>query len=92
MWNARLFFLTFFHFLLFFGSYLNNLGITSVMLVAGGCLTRKRTQQCLAVLALCLAVFVDLFHFLLRLLLLVSFVSYFLLLKGVRFITFCYCL
>ncbi len=40
-----------------------------------------------------MAVFVDFFHFLLLVvifLLLVTFVSYFLLLKGVRFVTFCY--
>jgi len=36
------------------------------------------------------AVFVDFFHFLLLFLLVVSFVSSFLLLKGVRFVTFCY--
>jgi len=35
-------------------------------------------------------VFVDFFHFLLLFLLVVSFVSYFLLVKGVRFVTFCY--
>jgi hypothetical protein len=35
-------------------------GITSVMPLVGGCLTRKNTQRCLAV-------FVDLFHFLLLL-------------------------
>ncbi len=35
-------------------------GITSVMPVAGGCLTRKKTKRCLAV-------FVDFFHFLLLL-------------------------
>jgi len=51
--------------------------------VVGGYLTRKKTQRCLAV-------FVDLFHFLLLFLLFVTFVSYFLLLKGVRFVTFCY--
>ncbi len=72
--------------------YLYNPGIPSVMSMAGGCLTRKKTQRCLAVLGLCLAVFVDLFHFLLlfiTFLLLVTFGSYFLLSKGVRFITFC---
>ncbi len=58
--------------------------------MAGGCLTKKKTQRCLAVLSLCLAVFVDLFHFLLLFLLFVSFVSYFLLLKGVRFVIFYY--
>jgi len=36
------------------------------------------------------AVFVDFFHFLLLFLLVVTFVSYFLLLKGVRFVIFCY--
>jgi hypothetical protein len=36
------------------------------------------------------AVFVDFFHFLLLFLPGVSFVNYFLLLKGVRFVTFCY--
>jgi len=46
-------------------AYLYNLGITSVMSMAGGCLTKKRTKRCLAVSALCLAVFVDLLHFLL---------------------------
>jgi hypothetical protein len=61
-------------------SYLYNPGIMSVMPMAGGCFTRKNTQECLAV-------FVDLFHFLL---LFLSFVNYFLLLKGVRFVTFCY--
>jgi hypothetical protein len=30
-------------------AYLYNLGIMSIMLVAGGCLTRKKTLQCLAV-------------------------------------------
>jgi hypothetical protein len=30
--------------------YLYNSGITNVMPVAGGCLTRKNTQECLAVL------------------------------------------
>jgi len=35
-------------------------------------------------------VFVDFFHFLLLFLLVVSFVSYFLLVKGVRFVIFCY--
>jgi hypothetical protein len=54
----------------------------SVMPVAGGCLTRKKTLRCLVV-------FVDLFHFLLLFLLLVNFGSYFLLSKGVRFVTFC---
>jgi hypothetical protein len=42
-------------------------GITSVMPVAGGCLTRKKREQCLAVFTRCLAVFVDFFHFLLLL-------------------------
>jgi hypothetical protein len=42
-------------------------GITSVMPVASGCLTRKKTKRCLAVWARCLAVFVDFFHFLLLL-------------------------
>jgi hypothetical protein len=74
---------------MFFFPYLYNPGITSVMPVVGGCLTRKRTQRCLAVSALCLSVFVDLFHFLLLFLLLIKFGSYFLLLKGVRFVTFC---
>jgi hypothetical protein len=37
------------------------------MPLAGGCLTRKNTQRCLAVFAQCLAIFVDLFHFLLLL-------------------------
>jgi hypothetical protein len=58
-------------------------GIMGVMLWAVGCLTRKNTQQRRAV-------FVDLFHFLLLFLLCVSFVIYFLLLKGVRFVIFCY--
>jgi hypothetical protein len=31
-------------------AYLYNLGITSVMPVASGCLTRKKTSRCLAVL------------------------------------------
>jgi hypothetical protein len=69
--------------------YLYNPGITSVMLVAGGCLTMKRSQRCLAVATLCLVVFVDLFHFLLLFLLFINFGSYFLLSKGVRFVTFC---
>ncbi len=67
--------------------------ITSVMPWAVGCLTRKNTQKCRALFAQCRALYVDLFHFLLFLvtfLLLVTFVSYFLLLKGVRFATFCY--
>ncbi len=42
-------------------------GITSVMPLAGGCLTRKIRKRCLAVFTRCLAVFVDLFHFLLLL-------------------------
>ncbi len=70
-----------------------DLGITNVMLWAMGCLTRKNILRCLAFLAQCRAVFVDLFHFLLlfvTFLLFVSFVSYFLLLKGVRFVNFCY--
>ncbi len=37
-----------------------------------------------------MVVFVDFFHFLLLFLLVVSFVSYFLLVKGVRFVIFCY--
>jgi hypothetical protein len=37
--------------------------ITSVMPMAGGCLTRKNTQECLTVLTQCLAVFVDFFTF-----------------------------
>jgi len=68
-------------------------GITSVMPVASGYLTKKRRKRCLAVFTRCLAVFVDFFHFLLLLvtfLLVVSFVSYFLLVKGVSFVTFCY--
>jgi hypothetical protein len=68
-------------------------GITSVMPGAGGCLTRKKTKECRAVFAECRVVFVDFFHFLLlfvTFLLLAIFTSYFLLLKGVRFVTFCY--
>ncbi len=56
--------------------------------MASGCLTRKIRKRCLAVFARCLAVFVDFFHFLLLFLLVVSFDSYFLLVKGVRFVTF----
>jgi hypothetical protein len=70
-----------------------DLGITSVMPWAVGCLTRKNILRCPAFFAQCRAVFVDLFHFLLLLvifLLFVRFVNYFLLLKGVRFVTFCY--
>jgi hypothetical protein len=61
------------------------------MLGAGGCLTRKKTQECRAVFAYCRVVFLDFFHFLLffvTFLLLITFISYFLLLKGVRFVTF----
>jgi hypothetical protein len=46
-------------------AYRYDSGIPSVMLVAGGCLSRKKGVGCLAVLAQCLAVFVDFFHFLL---------------------------
>jgi hypothetical protein len=42
-------------------------GITSVMPMAGGCLTKKRRKRCLAVFTRCLVVFVDFFHFLLLL-------------------------
>jgi hypothetical protein len=73
--------------------YLYDPGITSVMSWAVGYLTRENTQECRAVFAQCRVVFVDLFHFLLffvTFLLFVIFVTYFLLLKGVRFVTFCY--
>ncbi len=66
-------------------------GIMSVMPMAVGCLTMKNTQECMAVFSRCLAVFVDFFHFLLLLLLFllfISFLSYFIMLKGVRFVTF----
>jgi hypothetical protein len=71
-------------------TYLYNPGIMGIMPVAGGCLTRKRTSWCLAVLHDVVAVFVDFSYFLLLFLLGVSFVSYFLLGLGVRFVTFCY--
>jgi hypothetical protein len=73
-----------------------DLGITSVMPRAVGCLTKKNILQCPAFFAQCQAVFVDLFDFLLLFvtfcyfLLFLNFVSYFLLLKWVRFVTFCY--
>jgi hypothetical protein len=34
---------------MFFFPYLYNPGITNVMPVAGGCLTKKKTQRCMAV-------------------------------------------
>jgi hypothetical protein len=44
-----------------------DLGITSVMPWDVGCLTRKNTLRCRAFFAQCRAFFVDLFHFLLLL-------------------------
>jgi hypothetical protein len=60
------------------------------MPLPGGCLTKKNTQECLAILTRSLTVFFDFFHFLLLFILFVTFVTYFLLLKEVRFVTFCY--
>jgi len=51
---------------------------------------RTQCREVWAVFAQCRGFFVDFFHFLLLFLLFVTFVTYFLLLKGVRFVTFCY--
>jgi hypothetical protein len=62
-----------------------------VMPWAMGCLTGKNTQRCRAFLGECQAIFVDLFHFLLILATFFTgckFCKYFLLVKGVRFVTF----
>ncbi len=56
--------------------------------MVGGCLREKNTKRCMVVLGRCLAVFLVLCYFLLLFLLFVTFVSYFLLLKGVKFVTF----
>ncbi len=65
----------------FFLAYTYDLRTTLVVRGAGGCLTTKKGAWCGAVLVRCGAFFVDLFHFLLLFLLLVNFISYFLLLK-----------
>jgi hypothetical protein len=61
--------------------YTYDLRTTLAVRGAGGCFTAKKGAWCGAVLVRCRAVFVDLFHFLLLCLLLVTFISYFLLLK-----------
>ncbi len=58
-------------------------GITSVMSLAGGCLTKKNAQECMAVLTRCPIVFFCFFHILLLFVsFFTTFVTYFLLLKG----------
>ncbi len=62
-------------------AYTYDLRTTLIVRRAGGCLTTKKGPWCGAILVWCGAVFVDLFHFLLLFLLLVTFINYFLLLK-----------
>ncbi len=75
-------------------TYLSNRSITIVMPRGPGPLTGENTQECRGLFAQCRGLFVDFFSLLVTFsyffLLVISFVNYFLLLKGVSFVTFCY--